>query len=265
MDFLMERNSLRTSLVQMKKKGLYLFNINSYGPGTPVKGGFGQFKLKPWKINMMKEVLEDQYMGFDLGEQDGRYWADSRSIDFPLSTNYQERYLNAMKYMHRAAIYQGDIISMLSVKWFWHYPIKDGFITISGAESQSKTYTSNDQVHYAFLRGASKQYGLLWYSNISVFNTWEWKTSGTETNKRTSPDKGNSIVWIKRMLLSQYQYNSVILGFEGSKRYDYRIPFSLDQEVGFTIDKNVMVVFDAYFQSVSELIENKYLFHKKVN
>lgn len=216
-DFLMGKDSLRNALLRMKKKGLYLFNINAYGPGTPRKGGFGQFKVDPWKSNLMEEILEDRYMGFDLGEQDGRYWGDCRSIDFPLSSNYQERYLNAMKYMHRAAIDQGDIISMLSVKWFWHYPIKDGFITISGAESQSKSYTSNDQIHYAFLRGASKQYGLLWYGDISVFNSWGWKTYGTETNKRTSPYKGNSIAWMKRMLLSQYQYNSAILGFEGSK------------------------------------------------
>ena len=219
LDFRMSKDSLRSSLMRMKNQGLYLFNINAYGPGTPVKGGFGQFKLEPWKISMMAEILEDKYMGFDLGEQDGRYWADHRSIDFPLSSNYKERYLNAMKYMHRAAIDQGDIISQLSVKWFWHYPIKDGFITISGAESQSKTYTSNDQIHYAFLRGASKQYGLLWYGDISVFNTWGWKTYGTEKNERTSSDKGNSIAWMKRMLLSQYQYNSVILGFEGSRFY----------------------------------------------
>lgn len=34
---------------------------------------------------MMKEVLGDRYLGFDLGEQDGRYWADCRSIDYPMS------------------------------------------------------------------------------------------------------------------------------------------------------------------------------------
>ncbi len=215
--FMMGEDSLRYALQTLKEKGLFLFNINAYGPGTPQKGGFGQFKVPSYKSRLMKEILEDRYMGFDLGEQDGRYWADSRSIDFPLSSNYQERYLNAMKYMHQAAIDQGDIVSMLSVKWFWHYPIKDGFITISGAESQNKSYTSNDQIHYAFLRGASKQYGLLWYGDISVFNSWGWKTYGTETNERTGPDKGNSIAWMKRMLLSQYQYNSAILGFEGSK------------------------------------------------
>ena len=215
--FLMSKDSLQRTLMKMKKEGLYLFNINAYGPGTPTTGSFGQFKVEPWKVNMMEEILGDHFMGFDLGEQDGRYWADSRSIDFPMSSNYQERYLNAMKYMHRSAIDQGDIISMLSVKWFWHYPIKDGFITISGAESQNKTYTSNDQIHYSFLRGASKQYGLLWYGDVSVFNSWGWKTYGTENDKNTGPSKGNSIAWIKRMILSQYQYNSAILGFEGSK------------------------------------------------
>jgi hypothetical protein len=223
--FLMSEDSLQDALLRMKSQGFYLFNINAYGPGTPRTGGFGQFNVQPWKTHMMREILEDRYMGFDLGEQDGRYWADSRSIDFPMGPNYWQRYLKTMDYMQRAAIDQGDIISMLSVKWFWHYPVKDGFITISGAESQNKSYTSNDQVHYAFLRGASKQYGLLWYGDISVFNSWGWKTYGTETGKRTGPEKGNSVAWMKRMLLSQYQYNSAILGFEGSKFYaeDHRL------------------------------------------
>ncbi|MCK5774670.1 MAG: hypothetical protein KAH25_00755 [Bacteroidales bacterium] len=216
-DFLMTEDSLRVSLTEMKNE--YLFNINAYGPGTPASPSFGQFKLDKWKINMMRDILEDRYMGFDLGEQDGRYWAVFRSVDFAVSFNYQERYLKAMEFMHRAAIDQGDILSMLSVKWFWHYPIKDGFITISGAESQSKTYTSNDQIHYAFIRGASKQYGTLWYGDISVFNSWGWKAYGDEPNKKNGPTKGNSVSWMKRMLLSQYQYNSTILGFETSKFY----------------------------------------------
>ncbi|MEG0456306.1 MAG: hypothetical protein RR559_13365, partial [Bacteroides sp.] len=174
--FLMEPGALRQTLNRLKQGGYYLFNINAFGPGTPPQGNFGQFRVERWKVDMMKEVLGDRYLGFDLGEQDGRYWADCRSIDYPMSDNKSQRYIRAMKYMQKAAREQGDIISMLSVKWFWHYPIKEGFITCAGAESQNKTYTSNDQIHYAFIRGASKQYGLLWYGDISVFNTWGYKS-----------------------------------------------------------------------------------------
>lgn len=213
--FMMNPEALKQTLTQMKERGYYLFNINAFGPGTPPVGSFGQIRVEKWKVDMMKEILGDHYLGFDLGEQDGRYWADCRSIDYPMSDDYSERYLKAMKYMQKAAREQGDVISMLSVKWFWHYPMKDGFITCSGAESQNKSYTSNDQVHYAFIRGASKQYGLLWYGDISVFNSWGYKSYG-EITETTNPRKGNSIAWMKRMLLSQYQYNSAILGFEGS-------------------------------------------------
>lgn len=66
--------------------------------------------------------------------------ADQLTIRCP--DNKSQRYIRAMKYMQKAAREQGDIISMLSVKWFWHYPIKEGFITCAGAESQNKTYTS---------------------------------------------------------------------------------------------------------------------------
>lgn len=213
--FLMEPEALRKSLTYMKEKGYYLFNINAFGPGTPPNGSFGQFRVESWKADMMKEILGDRYLGFDLGEQDGRYWADSRSIDYPMSDNYKERYLNCIRYMHKAACSQGDVISQLSVKWFWHYPIKEGFITSAGAECQNKTYTSNPQVQYSFIRGACKQYGTLWYGDISVFNSWGYKTYGPEKENH-GPSKGNSLAWMKRMLLTQYQYNAAILGFESS-------------------------------------------------
>jgi hypothetical protein len=217
--FKMSPDSLAKSLTALKNSGKFLFNINAYGPGSPARGSFGQFQTEQWKVNMMQEILGDRYLGFDLGEQDGRYWADCRSIDYPFSEDYTERYIRQMRYMQRAAKDQGNVISMLSVKGFWHYPMKDGYITISGAESQNKTHTSNNQVHYSFLRGASKQYGLLWYGDISVFNTWGWKKYGDSLGNDHDPVKGNSISWMKRMLLSQYQYNSTILGFETSKFY----------------------------------------------
>lgn len=218
-DFNKEPDELKKVLGWMKKNGFYLFNINAFGPGTPPTNTFGQFQVEKWKSGMMEDILGDRYLGFDLGEQDGRYWADCRSIDYPMTFDYKERYIRAMKYMQRAACEQGDIISLLSVKWLWHYPMKDGYITCSGVECQNKVHTSNSQVQYAFMRGASKQYGLLWYGDISVFNSWGWKTYGTENHEKASPAKGNSVAWMKRMLLSQYQYNSAILGFEGSLYY----------------------------------------------
>ena len=218
-DFNKEPDELKKVLGWMKKNGFYLFNINAFGPGTPPTNSFGQHRVEKWKSGLMEDMLGDRYLGYDLGEQDGRYWADCRSIDYPMTFDYKERYIRAMKYMQRAAYEQGDIISMLSVKWLWHYPIKDGYITCSGVECQNKVHTSNSQVQYAFIRGASKQYGLLWYGDISVFNSWGWKSYGTEKNERTGPTKGNSVAWMKRMLLSQYQYNSIILGFEGSLYY----------------------------------------------
>jgi len=222
--FLMSEDSLHKTLQKLKKGGYYVFNINAYGPGTPPTGIpgkfiFGQFKVEPWKARMMEDILKDRYMGFDLGEQDGRYWADARSVDYPMTPDFKERYINAMKYMQRAAMDQGNILSQLSVKWFWHYPAKDGFITLMGAETQNKTYTSNAQVQYAFLRGASKQYGLLLYGDISIYNSWGWKYYGDENEENAGPSKGNSVSWMKRMLMAQYQYNSAILGFEDSKFY----------------------------------------------
>ena len=44
---------------------------------------------------------------------------------------------------------------------------------LAGSETQNKI--TNGQVQYMHLRGAGKQYGILWYGDVSVFDSWGCK------------------------------------------------------------------------------------------
>ncbi len=60
--------------------------------------------------------------------------------------------------------------------------------------------------------------------------------------------------------------NICIIAAEGSNLYDYRVPFSKTGNiVKFDIDKNVMVVFDADYKNVNELIDEKSFIQSGIN
>ena len=98
---------------------------------------------------------------------------------------------------------------------FGHYFLKEGTYTLIGAETAQAL--PNNQVYYAFIRGAGKQYGVPWFGNASVWNRWGYKTygaaggSGGETH---SPTNGTSLSLMKRLLYSHVLYNCVAVGFE---------------------------------------------------
>jgi len=217
-----QRFNLTYYLDVMKERDYYLFNVGGYGPGSPINGGsFGQLKVSDTVMGMIEERLGDRFLGFDLGEQDGRYNYTYEKMQCPAPTTPIEQYLFAQRYMQQICDDLGNSISQLSVLWYWHYPIKDGTVVLAGAETQNKV--TNSQVQYMFLRGAGKQYGVHWFGDISVFDTWGYKRYSEKGYEEDNvhdnppgPTRGNSLSLMKRLLYTHYLYNSVILGFEGS-------------------------------------------------
>ena len=74
---------------------------------------------------------------------------------------------------------------------------------------------------WAFLRGASKQYGILPSCCISIWNRWGVKnyiSSGTFTDKykgiEYGPDKGTSLSLMRRLYYASFLYGAAIVGFE---------------------------------------------------
>jgi len=56
---------------------------------------------------------------------------------------------------------------------FGHYFLKECNQVLIGAETAQAL--PNSQIYNSFIRGAGKQYGILWFGNVSVFNRWGYK------------------------------------------------------------------------------------------
>ncbi len=200
---------LAEKLAEIKRRDFYLFDLGGYVPGSVT----AQHEIPAGTLRLLRETLGDHFLGCDLGEQDGRYLFTMRSLASPGPASRFGQFLQARRYMGRIAEDEGQALNALMVYWYWHYPIQEGNVLLAGAETQNKVTSSS--IHYSCLRGAGKQYGILWFGNASLFNTWHYKVFHEETEK-SGPTKGNSLSLLRRLLWSHYLYNCVILGFEGA-------------------------------------------------
>jgi hypothetical protein len=151
------------------KHGMYLHNIGGYGPGSPFYGSFGEYIVPEWQTEQIRKHLGHRFTGFDVGEQDGRFNFTYKQIMEPYIPDRRRQYLASQPYFDRVAADLGNWCSSLSVLWYWHYILKEGYTILAGAETQNKI--TNGQVQYMHLRGAGKQYGILWFGDVSVFDT----------------------------------------------------------------------------------------------
>jgi hypothetical protein len=200
--------SLAARMDELKRRGCYLFDVGGYVPGSIPN----QVRVPPATLRLLEDKLGDRFLGFDVGEQDGRYLFNLPKLQAPFFNDRLRQFRAAQEYFGRMEEDLGPRLNALMVYWYWPYPIKGGQVVLAGAETQNKVTSAS--VHYAFLRGAGKQYGVLWFGNASVFNTWHHKAYHEETDT-SGPTKGNSLSLLRRLLFSHYLYNSVILGFEG--------------------------------------------------
>ncbi len=133
----------------------------------------------------------------------------------PASASRFEQYLNFQRHFERMGDDLGHQHATLVSLNFGHYFLKEGTYTLIGAETAQAL--PNNQVYYAFIRGAGKQYGVPWFGNASIFNRWGYKTygsSGGSGGDTHGPTKGTSLSLMKRLLYSHILYNSVAVGFE---------------------------------------------------
>jgi hypothetical protein len=195
-------------ILNMIKEKVGVFDPAGYGPGTPYSGSFGQKAIPSNKMDLLNK-LGPYFIGNSLGEQDGRYWADQRQMMEPYSRDPKIQHKIFLEYMRKNAKDYGYKLTQLTTFWGNHYMPKDGYISAVGTECQNKDRVAQIQVQYAFNRGVGRQYGLLNFGDVSVFDTWGYKGNPSD------PYGGNSYALMRRMMLLEYQYNSWILGFEG--------------------------------------------------
>ena len=99
-----------------------------------------------------------------------------------------------------------------------HFFARENNCFMLGAETAQALPNAN--LWYAVIRGAGKQYGLLWFGNASVYNRFSWKSHDTESPKLDKegysygPNAGTSLSLLRRLIYVEYLYNSDMLGYE---------------------------------------------------
>jgi hypothetical protein len=200
---------------EINRRGLFLFDIWGYVPGSGPGGYWRQFQPPAGVFPMLESKLGPRWLGMDVGEQDGRYVGGYAKLLWPPEAPRFEQYLNFQRFFERMTDQLGSRMSALVSLNFGHYFLKEGLYTMLGAETAQAL--PNSQVYYAFIRGAGKQYGVPWFGNASVFNRWGFKNYGPPGKAdgwSHGPAKGTSLSLLKRLLYSHILYNSMVVGFE---------------------------------------------------
>lgn len=205
------------------EQDLYLYDFWGYVPGskTSAQSIWGEYKITDEVDSYLQSKLGDHFLGYDNGEQDGRYVHALARQTAPLSLSRQDQYRNFQAYFEKVNDAMRNHTVTLASLTFLHYFAREGNTIMIGAETAQALPSS--VMWFAFIRGAAKQYGLLYYGNASVWNRWGYKDYIHDSRE---PDvsrgfemgrfAGTSLSLLRRLIYNQYMYNSDILGFEGS-------------------------------------------------
>jgi hypothetical protein len=58
---------------EIRRRGLFLFDVWGYAPGSGPGGYWQQFKPPAGVFDLLQSRLGERWLGMDNGEQDGRY------------------------------------------------------------------------------------------------------------------------------------------------------------------------------------------------
>ncbi|MBQ8683549.1 MAG: hypothetical protein IJ518_03415 [Clostridia bacterium] len=205
---------------KIAEKGLYLYGFWGIAPGireNPDIRDYGFFAIPEEKHELMQEVLGDHFLGYDIGETDGWYIGGyvSREDNAAGPKTHVEQYKAFQRYFQKIAENFYNKCTILCALTTVHYFARQGYATMLNCESAQSL--PNPQMWYGFLRGASKQYGILCGGNVSVWNRWGYKTyesSGGTAPTARGPEEGTSLSLMKRLMYTEYMYGCEMFGFE---------------------------------------------------
>ena len=164
---------------------------------------------------MLEAKLGERWLGMDIGEQDGRYIGGYANQMTPASASRFEQYLNFQRHFERMGDDLGHKLSALVSLNFGHYFLKEGTFTLIGAETAQGL--PNNQVYYAFIRGAGGNTGCLGSAMLrsgTVGATRPTARRAAAGGEIHGPTKGTSLSLLKRLIYSHILYNCVAVGFE---------------------------------------------------
>ncbi len=208
------RDDLPQVMSELKKRGLYLFDLWGYVPGSGPGGYWQQFVVPEHATEIFKNELGDHWLGMDNGEQDGRYVGGYAGQLNPAGGSRADQYLNFQNHFQGLTDRLGNRMATLVSLNFGHYFLKEGLYTLIGAETAQGL--PNTQIYYSFIRGAGKQYGVPWFGNASVWNRWGWKNYSGVSDYNGGETRGTSLSLLKRLIYTHIMYNCSAVGFESS-------------------------------------------------
>ena len=210
---------LEEAVEEIRERGLFLFDLWGYVPGSGMEGMWSNITPPPGVVDYLERTLGERFLGIDNGEQDGRYVAGYAKQQCPNVQDRTAQYLNFHRHFERLADELGNHMTSLVSLCFGHYFLKEGNHALLGAETAQGL--PNSQVYYAFIRGACRQYGIQWFGNASCFNRWGYKnyeleglTPDAENQSACGADLGASLSLLKRLMYTHILYNCVSAGFE---------------------------------------------------
>ena len=157
--------------------------------------------------------LGPRFLGWDIGEQDGRYVGSYALRHCPGSRTRREAYKQFARFMHRIGEDHFHHTNCLLGLYLAHHVAHTGDCRLLGAETAQML--PSVPPWYACIRGAGKQYGILWFGNVSIFNRWGVK-SFKKDEGYAGPDRGPTESLIRRLFLVEFLYGSCILSLESA-------------------------------------------------
>ena len=216
---LLNAPNIKEFLLAAKERGGYVFDLWGFVPGSYKKGqDWGEYAVTDEQHKLITSVLGDRFIGYDNGEQDGRYIGAYTCVQCPaLQSNafQQRRFYEFFDEMGSSLQHATTALNSLN---YVHFFARENNCFMLGAETAQALPNAN--LWYAVIRGAGKQYGLLWFGNASVYNRFSWKSYDVESPKPDAegysygPNAGTSLSLLRRLLYVEYLYNADMLGYE---------------------------------------------------
>lgn len=210
----------REAIDEMAARELYLFDVWNYCPSGPFERfGCSEYRVPDDVHHYLLQQMGPRFLGYDNGEQDGRYIGGYAKLVCPAPVTRRQAYDAFCQYFRQLGDDLQNYLTALNSLTFPHYFAQLGNHRLLGTESAQAL--PSVPMWYAFIRGAGKQYGLLWFGNASVWNRWGAKSLADPNAEDTTtpgflsgPTAGTSMSLLRRLWYVLVMYGSVIMGFE---------------------------------------------------
>ena len=201
-------------LQDVHDRNLILWDIWGYVP-------FGEAgptpQVKPEHHEALMRILGDRFLGYDDGEQDGRYigaYADRGSF-----TDRKGGWDDFVKWDTGICNDSMNYMNATGSLNFSHYYAERGCRTLGLETAQG---LPSDTLMFAFLRGASKQYGRLTTQATSIWSRFGYNIYGERKTDGANgygfgPHKGCSLSLHGRLFFQSYTGGDSIVGSETSQ------------------------------------------------